>query len=410
MREFTRWMLIPVMRAWAAAMTRELEGLPRPLDVPRARSGGIDSDRILIFGGGPAAGAGVLSHDLALPGSLARALTARTRRGAHVDVVPVPRMTIGSALAELEGLDLKRYDAIVVTLGANDARNLTSIDLWRRKLSAVLGMLSDDSVTTAQIFVVGIHPIRAIPAFNYMLGSVADRHGRALNRVTAELCATLPRITYVPLPAPPHPSPGRFRTARDYQSWAELLANRMIPPLESRRLAAGERDAEPTTPQIEWRESDRQRAVDWLGFISSDPEHRFDRIVTLAQRAFGTRAAAFIVTDRNRQWNMASVGLKPKELPRVSAFTTVTLRAPGPLVVSDARTNAKFSHHPLVRGEPHIRFYAGFPVESPSGERIGALCVFDPEPRSEADVDRELLRELALMVERELKDRPKRLR
>jgi hypothetical protein len=403
-------MLIPVMRTWAAAMVRELEGLPRPLDVPRARSGGIESDRILIFGGGPAAGAGVLSHDLALPGSLARALSARTRRGTHVDVVPVPRVTINSALAELDGLDLGGYDAIVVTLGANDARSLTSVRLWRRKLSAVLVLLTDDAVSTAQVFVVGIHPIRSIAVFNDVLGSVADRHARVLNRVTAQLCAAMPRTTYIPLPAPPNSSPGRFRTAKAYDGWAEILSNRMIPPLESRRLTASERDAGPVTPEIEWRESVRQRAVDWSGFVSSDLEHRVDKIVTLAQRAFGTRAAAFIVTDRNRLWNMASVGLKPKEFPRVSSFTTVTIRAPGPLVVPDARTNARFWNHPLVRGEPHIRFYAGFPVESPTGERIGALCVFDPEPRSATEVDRELLRELALMVERELRDRPKRLR
>jgi hypothetical protein len=380
-------MLIPVMRTWAAAIVRELEGLPRPLDVPRARSGGIESDRILIFGGGPAAGAGVLSHDLALPGSLARALSARTRRGTHVDVVPVPRVTINSALAELDGLDLRGYDAIVVTLGANDARSLTSVRLWRRKLSAVLVLLTDDAVSTAQVFVVGIHPIRSIAVFN-----------------------ALPRATYIPLPAPPNSSPGRFRTAKDYDGWAEILSNRMIPPLESRRLTASGRDAGSVTPQIESRESVRQRAVDWAGFVGSDLEHRFDMIVTLAQRAFGTRAAAFIVTDRNRLWNMASVGLKPKEFPRVSSFTTVTIRAPGPLVVPDARTNARFWNHPLVRGEPHIRFYAGFPVESPTGERIGALCVFDPEPRSATEVDRELLRELALMVERELRDRPKRFR
>lgn len=58
--------------------------------------------------------------------------------------------------------------------------------------------------------------------------------------------------------------------------------------------------------------------------------------------------------------------------------------------------------HPLVVGAPHTRFYAGFPIESPSGERIGVLCVFDPEPRVD-EVDTVLLRELALMVQAELR-------
>jgi GAF domain-containing protein len=71
-------------------------------------------------------------------------------------------------------------------------------------------------------------------------------------------------------------------------------------------------------------------------------------------------------------------------------------------VVPDALADERFRDNPLVLGEPHIRFYAGYPVESPSGERIGALCVFDPEPRRADDVDTVLLREFALMMQSEL--------
>ena len=72
------------------------------------------------------------------------------------------------------------------------------------------------------------------------------------------------------------------------------------------------------------------------------------------------------------------------------------------MVVPDAFADERFRDNPFVHGEPHFRFYAGFPVESPSGERIGALCVFDLEPRPASDVDLVLLRELAIMVQSEL--------
>jgi len=79
------------------------------------------------------------------------------------------------------------------------------------------------------------------------------------------------------------------------------------------------------------------------------------------------------------------------------------MESQGPLVVPDALADPRFLDHPLVLGAPHTRFYAGFPIESPSGERIGVLCVFDPEPRPIDEVDTVLLRELALMVQAELR-------
>jgi hypothetical protein len=92
-----RWVLVPLMRAWSAATNRDYDGIPRPTDATQTHSFGTDSDRILVFGSGPAVGWGVLSHDVALPGSLARALSARTGRGADVDVVPNPLTTIRTA-------------------------------------------------------------------------------------------------------------------------------------------------------------------------------------------------------------------------------------------------------------------------------------------------------------------------
>jgi GAF domain-containing protein len=82
------------------------------------------------------------------------------------------------------------------------------------------------------------------------------------------------------------------------------------------------------------------------------------------------------------------------------------IQGQGPLVVPDALADERFRNNPYVLGEPHIRFYAGFPIESADGERIGALCVFDPEPRAAGDVDLVLLRELALMLQAELRRQP----
>ena len=405
MRGLARWVCLPIMKTFVAARSRAYRDIPRPMDAPQAHSPGTDSDRILIFGSGPALGWGVLSHDLALPGALARALSARSGRGVDVDLAASPATSLGTAPRELTALRLCRFDAIVITLGARDALNLTSVRVWRRELTALLRLLEQESSRTTHIFMLGNQPIRSIPVFDSLLGSVGARHGVALDRVTAEVCQSLPRTTFIAMTAAAPGEAGRFRSATDYRNWAELLADSMAAPLDAGHLAPGDASpAQEAAPQdVRVLEEARQRAVDGLGILDTDPEERFTRIVALAQRSFGTRWAAFTVTDHDRQWDKANVGPFPQEIPRSRSFTDVTIRDPGPLVVADAQTDPRFRANPLVVGEPFIRFYAGFPVESPSGERIGALCVLDPMPRPVGEIDLVLLRELALAVQGELR-------
>jgi signal transduction histidine kinase len=68
------------------------------------------------------------------------------------------------------------------------------------------------------------------------------------------------------------------------------------------------------------------------------------------------------------------------------------------MVIEDARADARFAQNPLVLGAPHVRFYAGAPLITPEGHRLGTLCAIDNKPRVLLDDQRALLEELARLV------------
>ena len=156
------------------------------------------------------------------------------------------------------------------------------------------------------------------------------------------------------------------------------------------------------TPAIPANEADRQAALDATGLLDSDSEERFDRYTRLVKRLFDVPIALVSLVDRDRQWFKSRQGLDATETPREISFCGHAVLRDEVFIVEDASNDERFDDNPLVVNDPSIRFYAGAPLSTADGYRIGTLCIIDREPRELETAELETLRDIAAMVSNEL--------
>jgi GAF domain-containing protein len=99
--------------------------------------------------------------------------------------------------------------------------------------------------------------------------------------------------------------------------------------------------------------------------------------------------------DEHRQWMSAGVGIDSAQTPQLISFCTHAIRAGRITVVEDGSHDLRLSMNPLIRGVGGLRFYAGVPLRTAGGTRLGTLAVLDRETRSLSADQVEALERLA---------------
>ena len=108
----------------------------------------------------------------------------------------------------------------------------------------------------------------------------------------------------------------------------------------------------------------------------------FDRIASLAARAFGAPCAVLALRDGPDLWFKARLGIEHVSVPRAMTLCNELLVQGQPLIVPDASLDPRFAGLPMVTQPPYVRFYAGVPLVTHDGMRIGSLCAIDPMPHA----------------------------
>ncbi len=139
----------------------------------------------------------------------------------------------------------------------------------------------------------------------------------------------------------------------------------------------------------------RLDALHQAHILGTPSEEAFDDLTRLAASLCGVPIAAVSLVDAERQWLKSALGLETRETPRSAAFCAHTILQTDIFVVPDTLEDQRFAEHPLVTGDPYIRFYAGAPLVTPEGYALGSLCVIDRVPRELTEDQKAALQILA---------------
>lgn len=149
-------------------------------------------------------------------------------------------------------------------------------------------------------------------------------------------------------------------------------------------------------------DSARLSALLQLKILDTPPEERFDRITRVAQKLFDVPIALVSLVDESRQWFKSCLGLDVMETPREISFCGHAIIDDEILCIPDTKADERFADNPVVTGPLNVRFYAGAPLKTLNGYRLGTLCIIDSRPREFSTSDLNLLRDLADSIEEQI--------
>ncbi|MDE3235063.1 MAG: GAF domain-containing sensor histidine kinase [Bacteroidota bacterium] len=151
--------------------------------------------------------------------------------------------------------------------------------------------------------------------------------------------------------------------------------------------------------------NERERLLDLANheILDTPYEEEYDEIVHLASSICKVPMSTITLIDTHRQWFKASKEMKDRESPRETSFCGHAIVSNEEIFqIEDAWDDERFFDNPLVLGDPHIRFYAGVPLISKNGFKLGTLCVLDSKPNQLNEEQSYALKVLALQVSKML--------
>ena len=146
------------------------------------------------------------------------------------------------------------------------------------------------------------------------------------------------------------------------------------------------------------KEKDRLKALNRFLNLELSKKNELQDIVNLAAKICNTPIALITLIGDSKQHIKFKYGINLNDVPKEESFCVYTIANNGIMIVPDALKDSRFIKNRYVLGDPNVRFYAGSPLITQDGEKLGSLCVLDRNPGGLNELQQDMLLILSRQV------------
>ncbi len=135
--------------------------------------------------------------------------------------------------------------------------------------------------------------------------------------------------------------------------------------------------------------------------LDTPADGSFNDFTALAAKIFNVPIAIVSLVDEDRIWFKSHHGLKIEQIDRHPGLCASAILSDDVYLVEDAKNDPRCLTNPLVAGKFGLQFYAAAPLQTTDGN-IGTFCILDKRQRYINTDQREMLRQMARIVMKEI--------
>ncbi len=150
-------------------------------------------------------------------------------------------------------------------------------------------------------------------------------------------------------------------------------------------------------------EKERLQKLYSYDILDTPVEITFDKIALLAAQIFNTPIAQITFVDDDRVFFKTNISpLKATEIDRKDSFCSTAILNDEVTLFENLMEVSILQKNPFVAMDNGVRFYAGAPLKTKEGLKLGTVCVLDVKPRKVTPKQLEMLETLSSIVMDEL--------